>query len=92
MINHPFILRIRKLFPYADKLLLHFPAGVMAGSLTLSYSTEPYEIIRNSTDLGLLKEAWDYGRSNKINRENLLDLMATMAGGVFVAVVVWIVR
>jgi hypothetical protein len=52
MINHPIILRIRKLFPFADKLLLHLPAGIIVGLLTLLYSQDPYEIIRNATDIG----------------------------------------
>ncbi|WP_460512978.1 hypothetical protein [Cyclobacterium sediminis] len=43
-------------------------------------------MIRNATEIGIMKEVWDYGRNKTITLENWMDLFATMMGGVLVAI------
>jgi hypothetical protein len=77
---------ITKLFPGADKLLLHVPAGAVAALITLIFTNDPYELIRSAAEIGLMKEVWDYARNKTIKLENWMDFFATALGGVLVAV------
>ena len=78
--------RISNLFPYADLVLLHFPAGVMAALVTLIFSQSPHELIRSATDIGIMKEVWDFGRTKRVTLQSFLELLSTALGGVAVAV------
>lgn len=80
------ILKIQHLFPHSEKVLLHLPLGAAAAALALFYTDSPWEMIRNATDIGIMKEVWDYGRNKTITLENWMDLFATIMGGVLVAI------
>jgi hypothetical protein len=78
--------KIQGLFPHSEKLLLHVPIGALVALGTLLYSDDPWEMMRNATDIGVMKEVWDYGRNKYITMENVWDLLATMLGGALVSV------
>ena len=80
--------KIQTLFPHSEKLLLHVPAGALVAVLALLYTTDPVQLMIHATYLGIIKEAWDYGRNKYIKMENVWDLLATMAGGVIVVLIV----
>ncbi|AEL24337.1 hypothetical protein Cycma_0562 [Cyclobacterium marinum DSM 745] len=82
------ISKITHLFPHAEKVLLHIPFGALAGCVGLIYTYDLVFIMVNATYVGIIKEAWDYGRNKVITMENVWDLLATMAGGVIVCLIV----
>jgi len=77
---------ISNLFPFADLVLLHFPAGVLAALFTLLFTSNPYEMIRAATEIGAAKEIWDFGRTKRVTFQSVLELLFTALGGVAVAV------
>jgi len=52
------------------------------------YTDDLVEMMIHAIYVGIIKEAWDYGRNKYINMENILDFLFTALGGGIVCLIV----
>jgi len=79
--------KISALFPFADLVLLHFPAGAIVSAISLWITPNVPLAVALAACAGVLKEAWDFGRSNKIRLEGFLEFLVTALGGLIVVAI-----
>lgn len=79
------IQKITNLFRYADLVLLHFPAGVLAALIISLITNNPWEMIRIAAEAGAAKEIWDFGRTKTFTLRSFMEFVFTVLGGVAVA-------